>query len=73
VLTIHGKLKYDKRNVEDMLEAGGEVHLDVNAEKIKFILKFKFIVMSCQQNTGQNHSNKVQTFGVTVTNQNCIH
>jgi hypothetical protein len=42
-----------KKNTETLIDAGKEVGLEVNAEKIKYIL------LSGRQNAGQNHDIKI--------------
>jgi hypothetical protein len=66
-----------KKNTETLIDTCKEVGLEVNAEKIKYML------LSCHENAGQNHniqianrcSENVAQFkylGMTVTNQNLI-
>jgi hypothetical protein len=66
-----------KENTESLLEASRDVHLEINAEKTKYM------IMSCHLNSGQNQNirivnesfESVATFkylGMTLTNQNDI-
>jgi hypothetical protein len=65
-----------KKNTEALLDASKEVGLEVNPEKTKYML------MSCSQNIGQNHSIKIANrsfedvvkfkyVGITLTDQSC--
>jgi hypothetical protein len=64
-----------KKNAQTLIDASKEVGLEVNTEKTKYML------LSRQQNGGQNHDIKIANrffenaaqfkyFGMTVTNQN---
>jgi ribosomal protein S2 len=66
-----------KKNTETLIGASKEVGLEVNAEKTKYML------LSRNQNAGQNHNIKIANrsfenvtqfkyLGMTVTNQNFI-
>jgi hypothetical protein len=68
------KHKYHKENKEGLLDATKEVRLKVNKEK------YKYILISYYQNTGQNHNIKIlnkscenvinfKYLGITVTNK----
>jgi hypothetical protein len=74
---LGGSVHAIKRNTDDLVVASKEIGLEVNAEKTKYM------VMSGDQNVGQNHNIKlhnkafqrVQQFrylGTTVTNRNSI-
>jgi hypothetical protein len=66
-----------KKNTEALVVTGKEISLEVNAEKTKYM------VMSRDQNTEQNHNLKLDNsferveqfkyLGTTLTNQNSIH
>jgi hypothetical protein len=67
-----------KKNTETLIDASKEVGLEINVEKIKYML------LSHQQNVGQNRDIKIANrlfenvlhfkyLGTTVTNQNLIH
>jgi hypothetical protein len=67
-----------KKKAEDLVIASKEIGLEVNAEKIKYM------VMSRNQNAGQNHNIKIDSkafermeefkyLGTTRTNRNSIH
>jgi hypothetical protein len=67
-----------KKNTETLLNAGKDIGLGVNMEKIRYILVFH------HQHAGQNHNikNPLKSFenvaefkclGMALTNQNCIH
>jgi hypothetical protein len=67
-----------KENTETLLEASGDVGLEINAEKTKYI------IMSCYQNSGQNQNIRISNesfenvvkfkyLGMTLTNKNDIH
>lgn len=67
-----------KKNTEALLNAGKEICLGVNMEKIRYILVFH------HQHAGQNHNIKIankssenvadfRCLGMALTNQNCIH
>jgi ABC-type phosphate transport system ATPase subunit len=66
-----------KENTETLLEASRDVGLEINAEKIKYM------IMSCHQNSGQNQNirisnrlsenvTKFKYLGTTLTHQNDI-
>jgi hypothetical protein len=66
-----------KKNTETLIDASMEVGLEINVKKIKYML------ISCQQNVGQNRDTKIANrsfenvsqfkyLGMTVTNQNLI-
>jgi ribosomal protein S2 len=66
-----------KRNTQTLIDASKEVDLEVNADKIKYML------LSHHQNIGQNHDIKIgnrcseyvaqfRYLGMTITNQNLI-
>jgi hypothetical protein len=66
-----------EKNTETLTDASWEVGLETNAEKTKYML------LSCQQNAGQNRDTKIgnrssenvsqfKYLGTTVTNQNLI-
>jgi hypothetical protein len=66
-----------KKNMETLIDASKEVGLEINVEKTKYML------LSCQQNVGQNQDSKIANrsfenvsqfkyLGTTVTNQNLI-
>jgi sorting nexin-29 len=72
------KIDAVKKNTGTVIDAGKEVGLEINAEKTKYVL------LSRQQNVGQNRDIKIANrsfenvlqfkyFGTTVTNQNLIH
>jgi hypothetical protein len=42
-----------KKNTETLTEASKEIGLEVNTERTKYML------LSCQQNAGQNHDKKI--------------
>jgi hypothetical protein len=78
--TLDENINIVKRNTVAVLEAGRKVGLETNTEKTKYI------VMSCQQNVGQNHyllivntsfenmaKFKYEYLGTRVTNQNYVH
>jgi hypothetical protein len=65
----------DNIDTETLIDASKEVGLEINAEKSKYML------LSCQQNAGQNHGIKIANrcfkkvaqfkyVGTIVTNQN---
>jgi hypothetical protein len=67
-----------KENTETLLEAGGDVGLEINAEKTKYM------IMSRHPNSGQNQNIRIvnesfenvvefKYLGTTLTNQNDIH
>jgi hypothetical protein len=67
-----------KENSETLLEASRDIGLEINAEKIKYM------IMSCHPNSGQNQNirianesfenvTKFEYLGTTLTNQNDIH
>jgi hypothetical protein len=62
-----------KKNTETLLDASKEVGLEVNPEKIKYML------MSCSQNIGLKHSIKIETRSFEdvakfkYLGANCIH
>jgi hypothetical protein len=75
---LGGSIHNIKKNAEDLVIASKETGLEVNAEKTKYM------VMSRNQNAGQNHIIKVDSksferveelkyLGTTLTNQNSIH
>jgi hypothetical protein len=75
---LGGSVQSIKKHAEDLVIASKEIGLDVNAEKTKYM------VMSRDQNAGQNHNIKkdnksferVEHFkdlGTTLKNQNYIH
>ena len=66
-----------KKNAETLVAAAKEIGLEVNADKIKYM------VVSRDQRAGRNHSVKIDSnsfegveefkyLGTTLTNQNCI-
>jgi hypothetical protein len=66
-----------KKNAEALIDASEEVGLEINVEKLKYML------LSCHQNVGQNRDIKIANrsfenvsqfkyLGTTVTNQNFI-
>jgi hypothetical protein len=72
------KIDTIQKNTEALLEASKDVGLEVNPEKIKYVL------MSYYQKTGQKHSIKIANrsfedvakfkyLGTTLTEQNCMH
>jgi hypothetical protein len=67
-----------KENIETLLEVSGNIGLEINAEKTKYM------IMSRHQNSGQNQNTrtanesfeslaKFKYLGTTLTNQNDIH
>jgi hypothetical protein len=75
---LGGSVHSIKKNAEDLVIVSKEIALEVNAEKNKYM------VMSRNQNAGQNQSikidnkslEKVEEFkylGATLTNRNSIH
>jgi hypothetical protein len=67
-----------KKNTQTLIDASKEVHLEVNAEKTKYML------LSRHRNAGQNHDVKMgnrcfenvaqfRCLGTTITNQNLIY
>jgi hypothetical protein len=74
---LGGSVHSIKKNTEALLVASKETGLEVNAEKTKYI------VMSRDQNVGQNHNRKTdnksferveefKSLGATLTNRNSI-
>jgi hypothetical protein len=66
-----------KENSETLLEAGGDIGLEINAKKTKYM------IMSCYPNSGQNQNIRIANesfenmakfkyLGMTLTNQNDI-
>jgi hypothetical protein len=75
---LGGSLHNIKKNAEDLIIASKEIGLEVNAEKTKYM------VISRNQNAGQNHNIKIEGksferleefkyLGTTLTNRNSIH
>jgi hypothetical protein len=75
---LGGSIPSIKKNAEDLVIANKEIGLEVNAEKTKYM------VMSRNQNAGQNHNINIDTksferveefkyLGTTLTNRNSIH
>jgi hypothetical protein len=75
---LGGSVYSIKKNTEDLVITSKEIGLDVNAEKTKYM------VMSQNQNAGQNYNIKLNSksfesveefkyLGTTVTNRNSIH
>jgi hypothetical protein len=75
---LGGSIHSIKKNAEDLVIASKETGLEVNAEKTKYM------VMSRNQNAGQNHNIKVDNksverveefkyLGTILTNRNSIH
>jgi hypothetical protein len=74
---LGGSVHAIKKNTEDLVAASKEIGLEVNAEKTKYM------VMSHNQNAGQNHNMKIDNksfermeqfkhLGTTLTNRNSI-
>jgi hypothetical protein len=77
-VNILGGSVHSIKNTEALLVASKEIGLEVNAEKIKYIL------ITQDQNTGQSHNIKTDNksfegveqfkyWETTITNPNCIH
>jgi hypothetical protein len=77
VSLLGGNIDTIRKNTETLIDASKEVSLEVNEEKTKYML------LSRDQNAGQNHNIKVgnrssenlaqfKYLGKTVTNQNLI-
>jgi hypothetical protein len=75
---LGGSVHTIKKNMEALAVASKETGLEVNADKIKYL------VMSCDQNAGQNHNTKIETkyfeivgqlknVATNLANQNYIH
>jgi hypothetical protein len=76
-VNLLGDNSYYKEKTETLIDASKEVDLEINVEKTKCML------LSCQQNVGQNRDMKIANrlfenmsqfryLGMTVTNQNLI-
>jgi hypothetical protein len=74
---LRGDIETIKKNTQTLIDAGKKVGPEVNTEKTKYML------LSRQQNAGQNHDIKIgnrwfgnveqfRYFGTTITNQNLI-
>jgi hypothetical protein len=50
---LGGNINIVKRNTETLIDASKEVGIEVNAEKTKYVLLFRY------QNAGQNHDIKI--------------
>jgi len=77
MLKLGKNIKYHRENTEALLQANRDIILEVNTEKTKYM------VVSRQQNVGQNHNLLIanKSFGnltwvtyweTTETSQNCI-
>jgi hypothetical protein len=75
---LGGSIHSTKKNAEDLVIASKEIGLEVYAEKTKYM------VMSQNQNAGQNHNMKIDSksferveefkyLGATLTNSNSIY
>jgi hypothetical protein len=75
---LGGSIHSIKKNAEDLVIASKEIGLEVNAARTKYM------VMSQNQNAGQNHNKKIDSkcferveefkyLGTTLTNRNFIH
>jgi aspartate carbamoyltransferase regulatory subunit len=76
--TVGKNIDTVKKNTEALLDVSKEVGLEVNPDKIKYML------MSRSQKIGQKHSIKIANrsfedvtkfkyLGTTLTDQNCMH
>jgi hypothetical protein len=64
---LGGSIRTIRKNTDALLIASKEIGLEVNAEKTKYM------VMSRDQNAGQNGYIYFKYLGTTLTNENSIH
>jgi hypothetical protein len=81
VNVLAGNMDTIRKNTENLIDASKEAGLELNAERTTY--KYKYMLLSHHQNTGQNHDIKIvnktvenaaqfQYFGMTASNQNLI-